>query len=126
MSEPFPFTPVRTAYNRHDGWTAPKQRLFIARLAECGPVSAAAGSVGMSPKSAYALRKRPDAGSFAAAWDDAVLTGQQAALLDAYDRAVNGTLEPIFYRGRQVGERRHRSDRLLIAALRHAKPERFR
>ena len=65
------FDPVPSASTRRDGWTPDKQRAFIERLGECGVVSIAARAVGMSPKSAYVLRKRPGAESFAAAWDEA-------------------------------------------------------
>lgn len=61
MRDPDPFItfdPVPSASTRHDGWTPLKQRAFIHALAQTGIVSRAARSVGMSPKSAYALLKR--------------------------------------------------------------------
>jgi hypothetical protein len=125
MTESPAFNPVPLARTRHDGWTPAKQRAFVERLAECGVVSAAASAVGMTARSAYKLRARPDAASFAAAWDEAAARGRQRALFTAYDRAVNGHAQPIFYRGLQVGERRVYSDRLLIALLRRDKPERY-
>ncbi len=63
-----PFDPVPVAA-RHDGWTPEKQRGFIDALAACGCVKAAAQHVGMTPKSAYRLRNRADAISFAAVAD---------------------------------------------------------
>lgn len=119
----FPFTPVPSRTNRHDGWTPERQRGFIAALAQLGVVSAAAAQVGKSPKSAYALRTRAGADSFAAAWDEAVAAGCFRATTLAVDRAVKGIAVPVFYRGRQVGERRVYDDRLLIAALRRFKPD---
>jgi hypothetical protein len=113
----FPFTPVPVTRARHDGWSVTRQRLFIEHLALIGLVSAAAQAVGMSPKSAYALRKRPGAESFAAAWDDAVGLGRWIAEATAIHRAVPGEVRPVFHRGRLVGERRVYNDRLLIAAL---------
>ena len=44
--DPYAFEPVPSASNRHDGWTAERQRLFIAALKEIGMVSAAAKAVG--------------------------------------------------------------------------------
>ena len=117
-SDPLAFTPVPTSA-RHDGWTPDRQRAFIEQLTRCGVVSASAKAVGMSAKSAYALRKRPGAEGFAAAWDRAADEGTCRACDTAIDRALNGTARPIFYRGRQVGERRIYSDALLIAALRN-------
>ncbi|MBA2919314.1 hypothetical protein GON01_09640 [Sphingomonas sp. MAH-20] len=111
------FVPVPLARARHDGWSAARQRMFIEQLSRIGLVSAAARAVGMSAKSAYALRKRPGAESFAAAWDEAVGLGQFLAQAAAIHRAVDGEVRPVFYRGRQVGERRVYNDRLLIAVL---------
>lgn len=121
MDDLLDFTPVpgpASGVIRHDGWTPARQRDFIAALARIGVVSAAAKSVGMSRKSAYALRKRADAESFSAAWAAALDQGQTAALSTAIDRALTGVATPIFYRGRQIGERRAYNDGLIIAALR--------
>ncbi|MGG9078526.1 hypothetical protein, partial [Escherichia coli] len=69
-------TPVPSGSTRHDGWTPERQRAFLQQLARIGVVSAAAGAVGMSAKSAYALRKRAGAESFAAAWEAALGEGR--------------------------------------------------
>lgn len=118
------FTPVPFARARYDGWTPHRQRLFIDRLALIGLISAAAKSVRMSAKSAYSLRKRPGAESFAAAWDRAIWLGGQTVESTAVDRAISGVRQPIFYKGRQVGERTVYNDRLLITALRRYYQER--
>jgi len=57
--------PVRA---RHDGWSVDKQVEFIEALAECGCVEHACQRVGMSVRSAYALRMRKNAPSFRLAW----------------------------------------------------------
>ena len=62
------FAPVPTK-RRHDGWTPTRQNDFIAALAESGCVTEACAAVRMSPKSAYALRARPDASTFRQAWE---------------------------------------------------------
>src|SRR5436190_19917640 len=46
---------------RHDGWTAERQRAFIAVLAETGCVSEACAEIGITPRSAYRLREHPKA-----------------------------------------------------------------
>ena len=115
------FTPAPSRA-RHDGWTARRQVDFIDALGTIGVVGAAASAVGMSAKSAYALRKRAGAEGFAAAWDAALGAGRAVALSIAIDRAINGVAIPIFYRGLQVGERRSYDTRLLIAALRTTSP----
>lgn len=117
-----------------NGWTAARQRGFIAGLCELGLVGQAAAAVGMSRQSAYRLRARAEsgveagagagaeaeAGSFAAAWDAAIDQGQCEALSLALDRAVGGVAEPYFYGGRQRGERRRFDTGLLLATLRAA------
>ena len=56
---------------RTDGWTPERQREFIRLLHVRRNVGKAAQAVGMSRRSAYRLRERPGAESFAAAWDSA-------------------------------------------------------
>ena len=121
--DPIPFDPVPTASLRHDGWTPERQRGFIDALGRCGLVGTAARAVGMTPKSAYRLRARDGAESFRAAWDVALDQGKAIALDTAIERAFEGETTPVFYRGLQVGERRRYDNGLLIAALRHFRPD---
>jgi hypothetical protein len=58
---------------RPEGWSSAKAVTFIVTLARSRSVTLAARAVGMSRKSAYALRKR-DPG-FAAAWNAAIGAG---------------------------------------------------
>jgi hypothetical protein len=60
------FTPVRLRA-RGDGWSAERQRRFVAALAATGHAGKAAGLVGMSQQTAARLRHRKDAESFARA-----------------------------------------------------------
>jgi len=122
LPDPLAFTAV-AARARHDGWTPQRQRDFIAALADLGLVGAAAKAVGMSPKSAYALRARAGQDSeFVAVWDAAIAAGRCHALDTGIQRALHGVTVPVFYRGRQVGERRLYNDSLLIAAIRATDP----
>lgn len=118
--EPIPFTPV-PGRARHDGWTADRQQQFLAALARIGLVARAARSVGMSAKSAYALRRRAgDASSFAAAWDTALDRAGAAAIEIGLEHGLAGEQVPVFYRGRQVGSWTRYDDRLVVATLRAA------
>src|SRR5688500_14501190 len=72
------FTPVPRQRNRRDGWTPQRQRAFIANLAECGRVRAAAEALGMTPEGAYHLRRQPGAEPFAAAWRAALAAAADA------------------------------------------------
>lgn len=111
------FTPVPTRRARADGWTRERQYDFIAALAECGDVARAARAVGMSMQSAYRLRKRPGADSFASAWEAALDRASDTALGAAVERALNGVLLTRTYRGRFVGAVHRHRDRDLIDAL---------
>lgn len=111
------FTPWTGERRRGSGWTAEAQLLFIAALTRLGCVAAAAQVAGRSVRSAYRLRDRPGAESFAAAWASAAARGRSAAQQVAIERAVHGTLVPQFRDGQFKGYRVAHDDRLLVAAL---------
>lgn len=113
--DPFAFTPVATS-PRADGWSAERQRAFIAQLASHGGIAAAARAVGMTPQSARRLRNRPDAAGFVRAWDAAADQGRVTALDEAMRIAREGRLVPVVRRGKIVGHRRCFDGRLLFAA----------
>jgi len=106
--------PVRP---RHDGWTPARQRQFIETLADTACVEAAARAAGMTPQSAWRLRRRGDAGAFDAAWDAALERGFQRLVTIALDRAVNGSIRQRWYHGELVGEERVHHDGLLLALM---------
>lgn len=118
--DPLAFTPV-PGRARHDGWTPERQQRFIAALAAIGLVAHAARSVGMSSKSAYALRRRAgDDSSFVRAWDAALGEALTEAIAIGVERSLAGEQVPVFYRGRQVGSWTRYDDRLALATLRAA------
>lgn len=84
------FQPVPQQRRRADGWTPATQQCFIYALEAMGSVGQAARAVGMGRASAYRLRERPGAASFAAAWDSAIATGRTHQFSIAMDRALNG------------------------------------
>ena len=110
---------------RHDGWTPERQHDFIAALAESGCVTEAAATVGMTPKSAYRLRARPDATIFRQAWDIALDYAIHRLADAAFSRALHGVSRPVFYQGEQIGERRHFDERLTMFLLRYRDPVRY-
>lgn len=118
------FEPVPRKY-RYDGWTAERQRAFIAALAETGSVKAAATRINMSPEGAYYLRRQPGADGFRAAWIAALDHGVQRLADIAVERAIEGVPVPIHWRGEQVGEKRRYNDRLLMFILRHHLADRY-
>ena len=100
------FYAVPLRATRH-GWSPERQADFIGWLAETGSVSAACARVGMSRKSAYALRKKPHAESFVAAWDAALGWPARKVTVEDWDMLIHDTLfQPRFRAGRYVGFRR--------------------
>ncbi|MEP2102157.1 MAG: hypothetical protein ABJP02_11680 [Parasphingorhabdus sp.] len=116
-ADPLAFTPVPFAVKRYRGWTPDRQRRFIYQLSRIGIVSAAAKAVGMSRDSAYKLRGRKGADSFASAWDMALEMGHDNANEHAITRAIEGYMVPYFYGGLMRGEVRRYDSRLLFALL---------
>jgi hypothetical protein len=99
------FTPVPVRA-RKDGWTPDRQRRFVALLRRGRAIAQAARAVGMSRESAYRLRERPGAESFAAAWDAALAMRPAPAgtnLSQLWYRAFFGKVKPIIRKGEQVG-----------------------
>jgi hypothetical protein len=119
------FAPVSRKCNRSDGWTPERQRAFIAALADTGCVTRAAMRANMSTESAYMLRRQPKAAAFCKAWAEAIDHGVRRIEDVAFERAIEGVVIPIFYKGEQVGERRWYNERLLMFILRHHDPDRY-
>lgn len=111
------FMPWRATRERRDGWSPATQMAFIFELTRIGIVGLAARAVGKSARSAYALRQKPGAESFAAAWDAAVSRAGSAAYAVAVSRALHGELIPQYRAGRFTGFKVRQNDRLLIAAI---------
>lgn len=118
---------------RVDGWTEARQCLFLAHLYLTGSVGLAVQRVGMSRASAYRLRSRPDARSFARAWDG-VLTPPGSGRLapervdwrkvtnrELMDQLESGFVQPVIYRGRVTAIRRKPDKSALLRLLRRTK-----
>lgn len=121
------FNPVPLRYRR-DGWTPGRQSDFLGRLAETGSVAAAARHVGMTRESAYRLRDKPGAESFAAAWDSILAQRQSAPKSTTellWHRAFYGTLKPVMRGGRHVATR-HSPDNDALLRLYRAEMRRRR
>ena len=136
-SRPRSFTPVKLR-SRKDGWSAQIQCAFLAHLYITGSVAAAARSVGRSRASAYNLRARAGAESFAQSWD-AILAGsstggpskggsmrrrrrqvpdwRKLTHEELFWRAEQGLLRPIIYRGRMRSIARKPDNSALFAAV---------
>ena len=118
------FTPAPTR-KRHAGWTATRQRRFIEHLSLTGAVGEACALVGVASSSAYRLRNKAGAESFARAWDAALSLAPTRLAAIAFDRAINGRVERFYKDGELVMERRMPSDHLLTWLLSRLDPLRF-
>lgn len=121
------FTPVPLRYRR-DGWTPGRQADFLGRLAETGNVAAAARHVGMTRESAYRLRDKAGAESFAAAWDS--ILAQRPSVPKSttellWHRAFYGSLKPLMRGGKHVATR-HSPDNDAVLKLYRAEMRRRR
>lgn len=112
---PFYPVPVRA---RQDGWTPRRQADFLGWLAETGSVAAACARVGKSRESAYKLRRRRDAESFAAAWDAALGAPVRKLTVDDLEyRALRGLIRPVLRNGKYIGTRRKPENSALLQVL---------
>jgi hypothetical protein len=120
---PFDGVALDDSRKRLAGWSAERQRLFLAHLAETGSVHLASAAARLTARSAYRLRTRSPA--FALAWDTAeqLAVGRLSAL--AFDRAIHGRTEQMWEQGALVAEKRVPSDRLLMWLLARLDPRRF-
>jgi hypothetical protein len=112
---PFYPVPLRTM---HNGWTVTRQAHFLGWLAETGSVSAACARVGMSRNSAYKLRRKPHAESFAAAWDAALgMPIRRVTVDDLPFLAYHGLIRPRFRGGKYIGSRQKPDNTALLRLL---------
>ena len=107
-----------------------RQCEFLARLYFTGSVSAAARGVGMARETAYRLRRRDRAESFAAAWD-LVLTSPGSGRAEAsrtdwrkvttgelFRRVETGLFQPVIHRGRMTAIRQKPDNSALLRLMR--------
>ncbi len=117
-ADPLHFAPVPRQQYRENGWIPARQAAFVQRLAETGSVRQAAAAVNMSRVSCYNLKNHAQGVDFARAWDAALDMGVQHLKDIAFERAVEGRLEPVWQSGKLVGHKRVYSDGLLMFLLR--------
>jgi len=102
-------------------FTTKKQRKFLRVLEQTGNVSEACRQAKVSrPTVMWHYEGGCKCGDpdFKQKWDTAIANFINRLEAEADRRAVEGTLEPVFYRGVQVGNIRRYSDHLLMFRLR--------
>ena len=114
------FLPV-PGRHRADGWTVLRQAAFLVALARTGSVSQATREVGMARETAYRLRARAGAESFAATWDHVLghRAAQRAKVTpgERARRALEGLIKPLVYRGEFTGMARKADNAALLGHL---------
>ena len=102
-----------------------KRRVFLRVLAETGRVAEAARACGYTDTSTLTAYRRNDE-EFAEAWDDALLDAAHVLEEEVWRRAHDGTLKPVFYKGKVTGFITEYSDTLAMFILRGLKPSTYR
>lgn len=120
--------PPSTPTNQHDSTLAPGpdvwRQAFLAALRLSGNVTLAAQEAQIDRTTAYAARERDE--HFAERWAAAIDEAAERLEAEARRRAVDGTDEPVFYKGKVVGHIRKYSDSLLSKLLDAHLPHKYR
>jgi len=98
-----------------------KRSKFLELLARTGRVGVSARAVGYT-STAFLQKMRRDDDDFAADWDLALSAAADHLGDVAIERAENGVMEPIMYKGDVVGHKVNYSDSLLMFVLRKLDP----
>lgn len=121
--EGLPAPPPRR--HRRDGFSFDRQDTFIQNLRNCGSITDAARLTGISRTAVYNLLNSPDADAFRDAVSEA-LKGMDVLLeATAFERAIHGQEEIVYYEGRRVGVRWKYDNRLLMSLLRARNPLKY-
>lgn len=96
---------------------------FLRLLRQEKSVTKACEAAGVSRTAAYERRKSVE--TFADAWDECLETVRDDLEAGAMKRAVEGWLEPIYYKGQVVGTCRRFSAALTIFMLKTHRPDRY-
>ena len=113
--------------SRRAATNATPQRMreaFLKELRRRGNVSDAARAAGVDRSTPYRWREAEP--EFAAAWDDAVEVAVDSLEKEAWRRARDGVLKPVYQKGEKVGQVREYSDQLMVTLLKAHRPEKYR
>lgn len=104
-------------------WTEATRATFLKALTKHPDVSKAAKAAGFSRSRVYEIRGE-DA-SFAAEWDEAEQIGIDAVEAGLIKRVTEGTIKPIFYKGRKVATVREYDHKSAAWLLEKRRAERY-
>ena len=99
-------------------------KVFLEALRNTGNVTLAADTAGVHRNTVYAAKHANE--DFAMSWEAALDVAGATMEGEARRRAMEGVLEPVYYRGEAVGAIRKFSDTLLIFLLKAHNPKKYR
>jgi len=104
---------------RSDGWTPLRQAQFLVALARTRSVKKAAAAAGMTRETAYRLRGRHGADSFAATWDAVLgkVAKRKVTPEERMRRAFDQLVKPVVNCGQCVGLARKADNSALLSLL---------
>ncbi len=102
-------------------WPHRWPRKFLDALRETRSVSKAATLAGVARRTVYDLRDRD--GEFLVAWEDALEASIEDLEASAFQKAKDGWLEPVYYKGSRVGVRNRYAPGLAMWFLAKLRPE---
>jgi hypothetical protein len=97
---------------------------FLAALALSHSPRLAARAAHISPMTAYSHRRNDP--EFAEQWEEAESHATDLIVGRAFQRALEGDCEPIFYKGKVVAHVRKSDTNVQIAVLRALRPDKFK
>lgn len=102
----------------------PDQENVLAAFEECGNVSKACKKAKVPRRTFYAWLQEDE--KFKEKFEAASIIAVGVLEDEAKRRALEGVLEPVYYKGEKVGSVRKYSDTLLIVLLKGHAPEKYR
>lgn len=107
-----------------DGVVEPRKKEFLLYLSVLGNRTRAARAAGIDTATTWWWRKEDD--NFRDRYNDCMKIAAELHEDEAFRRASEGVLEPVFHQGEMVGAVRKFSDGLLMFTLRGAMPKKYR
>lgn len=114
----------RTAQRAREDATAKAKERFLAKFRDRANVTRAAAAAKVGRRTVYDWREEDPA--FEAEYQEAREDAYDTLEDEAWRRARDGTLRPVFQGGHHVGQVREYSDTLLLALLKAHKPDEFK
>ena len=124
LQDPTPKKEAETVGSGKKRRAPPWRKVFLEALRNTGNVTLAAATAGVHRTTAYVAKEANAA--FSGQWEDALALAGSGMEQEARRRAMEGVLEPVFYKGEPIGAIRKFSDTLLMFLLKAHNPKKYR